>query len=91
MPVHAYICYKCGEQFKRRHNLNDSDRNLKCPKCKTLHPHRLFCSFGTTSSATSASSNRPTGCVSPRDIPEVPGNKAGSFRDFRREGKDNSF
>ncbi len=51
MPVYEYECKACGERFELRRGFSDSDSEVKCPKCGTLHPQRRFSLFATASSA----------------------------------------
>ena len=47
MPIYEYECAKCGEKFELRRGLTDSDSEIKCPKCGTEAPKRIFSSFAT--------------------------------------------
>jgi putative FmdB family regulatory protein len=47
MPVYEYQCRKCGNKFELRRSLTDNDAEVKCPKCHTKAPSRIFSSFCT--------------------------------------------
>ena len=51
MPIYEYKCEKCGEKFDARRGIDESDAELKCPKCGAEHPHRVISSFITGSSS----------------------------------------
>jgi putative FmdB family regulatory protein len=55
MPIYEYECLKCGEKFDLRRNINDQDDDIKCPKCGTSKPKRVFSIFATGSSCQSGS------------------------------------
>ncbi len=50
MPVYEYECLKCGEKFDLRRSIADSDSEIRCLKCGTEHPRRVFSTFGIASS-----------------------------------------
>ena len=60
MPVYEYQCQKCGEGFERRRSMADRDEEIKCPKCRTKHPRRVFSIFGVGSSANACLSTSST-------------------------------
>ena len=45
MPIYEYECTKCGERFELRRNIADSDRDIKCPQCKSEYPRRVISTF----------------------------------------------
>jgi putative FmdB family regulatory protein len=57
MPIYEYECVKCGECFELRRSMSDSDQNVKCPKCGTESPRRVFSAFATTSDGSGAPSS----------------------------------
>jgi putative FmdB family regulatory protein len=42
MPVYEYNCEKCGSKFEILRGITASDEEVKCPKCGTEKPKRLF-------------------------------------------------
>jgi len=50
MPIYEYKCKKCGEHFEELRYSRDSDKardcEIRCPKCGTYDPERLFSVFG---------------------------------------------
>jgi len=53
MPVYEYECTKCGERFELRRGMNDKDDEIRCPKCGTESPRRVFSLFAAGSSSAS--------------------------------------
>ena len=51
MPIYEYECEKCGERFEARRGINDSDAEVKCPKCEAKHPRRVLSLFATGGSS----------------------------------------
>ena len=45
MPVYEYECKGCGYNFELRRSIDDSDSDIRCPKCDTEHPKRIFSLF----------------------------------------------
>lgn len=45
MPIYEYQCTKCGERFELRRSIGDNDSEIKCPKCGTESPRRVFSVF----------------------------------------------
>lgn len=60
MPVYEYECSKCGERFEQRRNVDDSDSEVSCPKCKAREPRRLFSRFATGASDGGCAPSQPT-------------------------------
>ncbi len=54
MPIYEYRCRECGERFELRRSINDSDSEIKCPKCQAKHPERLVSLFASSSSSDNA-------------------------------------
>ena len=50
MPIYEYECPACGEKFELRRGINDSDSEIKCPRCGAANPRRVFSVFSTGSS-----------------------------------------
>jgi len=53
MPIYEYECPSCGERFELRRGMNDSDSEIKCPRCEAENQHRVFSMFSATSSGSS--------------------------------------
>ena len=47
MPIYEYECKECGEKFEARRGIDDSDVEIKCPKCGVKHPRRVLSLFAT--------------------------------------------
>ena len=60
MPIYEYECSKCGSRFDLRRKIDDSDDEIKCPKCGAEKPKRVFSVFATGLSADSCAPDRPT-------------------------------
>jgi len=60
MPIYEYRCRKCKETFEVMQKINEDNRGLRCPKCRTDEPERLLSSF---CSGSSKSSNAAGGSV----------------------------
>lgn len=60
MPIYEYECQSCDEKFELRRSINDSDTELKCPKCGERNPRRIFSMFSTGSSGSSGGSCAPS-------------------------------
>jgi putative FmdB family regulatory protein len=48
MPVYEYECSACGEKFEVRRSIfagHAKPGELKCPKCGSEEPRRVFSSF----------------------------------------------
>lgn len=65
MPIYAYKCKACGEQFEALRRMSDRDEEVTCPACGREHPQRVlsnvFASSGSSSGGGSApASFRPT-------------------------------
>jgi len=50
MPIYEYECTSCGEKFEMRRSVGDSDAEIRCPRCGTGHPRRVFSLFASASS-----------------------------------------
>jgi putative FmdB family regulatory protein len=60
MPIYEYECAACGEKFELRRGINDSDCEIKCPKCGVANPRRVFSVFSTGSSGGACAPSSPT-------------------------------
>ncbi|MBE0479990.1 MAG: zinc ribbon domain-containing protein [Dehalococcoidia bacterium] len=46
MPIYEYECLKCGEHFEERRSMSGKDQEVRCPRCATPGPRRIFSTFG---------------------------------------------
>ena len=60
MPIYEYECIKCGEKFEQLRRINESDNEIRCPKCGAEHPRRVFSGFAMGSSNQSCPASSPT-------------------------------
>lgn len=47
MPIYEYECPACAAKFELHRGINDSDSEIKCPKCGAKSPRRVFSAFST--------------------------------------------
>ena len=45
MPMYEYRCQKCGKRFEMLRRMQDADRDLKCPECRSEEVERLLSTF----------------------------------------------
>ena len=64
MPIYEYECKSCGENFELRRGMNDSDDDIRCPKCGTQGPKRVFSVCGLASPGSGG--GLPSGACVPR-------------------------
>ena len=57
MPLYAYQCKNCGENFEKVRSMNDRDEELACPACGAMHPQRVLASFSLGSGGSSGGSS----------------------------------
>lgn len=62
MPIYEYKCQKCGAKFETRRSINENDKDVKCPKCGTESPRRVFSAFATAGGADSESTAATSSC-----------------------------
>jgi putative FmdB family regulatory protein len=55
MPLYEYRCRKCGKSFEMLRRMQDADRDLECPECRSEEIERLLSTFGTGGCASSRS------------------------------------
>jgi putative FmdB family regulatory protein len=60
MPIYEYECQSCKEKFELRRGINDSDSDIKCPRCGDGNPRRIFSMFNKGSSGGSCNPSSPT-------------------------------
>jgi putative FmdB family regulatory protein len=51
---------KCREKFELRRRIDDSDSDLRCPKCEAENPKRIISAFATGSNKGACASSSPT-------------------------------
>jgi putative FmdB family regulatory protein len=49
MPIYQYQCEQCGHRFDLRRDLDEVNKEPKCPKCGAERPRRVYYSFSTCS------------------------------------------
>ncbi len=64
MPIYEYKCRQCGEKFELRLSFFHDKKSLKCPKCGSDNPDRVFSPFLTGSSASGSSTSGGGSCSS---------------------------
>lgn len=45
MPLYEYRCQKCGKRFEMLRKMQDADRELECPECRSGAIERLISTF----------------------------------------------
>jgi len=60
MPIYEYECNHCGQKFELLRRINDSDVEIKCPRCGAEYPKRLVSLFGSSASKNACSITAPT-------------------------------
>jgi putative FmdB family regulatory protein len=50
MPIYQYWCGECGQSYELRRGIDESDKELKCPRCGAGAPRRVLSLFSTRSS-----------------------------------------
>ena len=45
MPMYEYRCRKCGKSFEMLRRMQDADRDLECPECRSEEVERLLSTF----------------------------------------------
>ncbi|HKW99572.1 MAG TPA: zinc ribbon domain-containing protein [Bryobacteraceae bacterium] len=55
MPLYEYRCRKCGKIFEKLRRMQDADRELECPDCRSEEIERLLSKFATGGCGTSGS------------------------------------
>ncbi|MDE3165460.1 MAG: zinc ribbon domain-containing protein [Acidobacteriota bacterium] len=56
MPLYEYRCGTCGKRFEQLRRMQDADRDLECPECKSREVERQLSTFSSSSSGSSGSS-----------------------------------
>ena len=59
MPLYEYRCQQCGNSFEMLRRMQDADRELQCPDCKSEEVKRLLSTF-TAGGCTAPSASRFT-------------------------------
>lgn len=60
MPLYEYRCRRCGKIFEMLRRMQDADRELECPECRSEEIERLLSKFATGGCGTSAGAGRFT-------------------------------
>ncbi len=45
MPLYEYHCRKCGKSFELLRRMQEADRGLECPHCRSTRVERQFSTF----------------------------------------------
>ena len=53
MPIYEYRCQKCGYKFEK---LVFNKEKIKCPRCGSENPKKLFSSFAVSKKSNNSSS-----------------------------------
>jgi len=66
MPIYEYRCPNCGHVFDQFQPMSADNSDVKCPKCGTPRPERLFSAFAMSGGNTNrrANSTSSTSCGS---------------------------
>ncbi len=49
MPIYEYKCKKCGDKFELRLGFFHNKKSVRCPKCGSDDPDRVYSPFLTDS------------------------------------------
>lgn len=60
MPMYEYRCQKCGKCFEMLRRMQDDDRGLECPECRSQSIERLLSTFAAGGGCTSSRPGRFT-------------------------------
>lgn len=60
MPLYEYRCQKCGTSFEMLRRIQDADRDVECPQCKSEQVERLLSTFAAGGCVTSSRASRFT-------------------------------
>ena len=47
MPLYEYRCRTCGKNFEMLRRMQDADRELSCPDCRSEEVERMLSTFAT--------------------------------------------
>ena len=47
MPIYEYRCKECGKIHEKLRRVQDADRELECPECRSHEVERLISAFAT--------------------------------------------
>ncbi len=64
MPIYEYKCKNCDDVFEEFQSMGASSESLKCPKCGTTAPDRLFSAFASSVSNTGNAVSSGSSCSS---------------------------
>jgi len=45
MPMYEYRCASCGKRFEQLRRMQDADRDLECPECRSHEVERQLSTF----------------------------------------------
>ena len=55
MPMYEYRCPKCGKRFEMLRRMQDADRDVECPDCRSAGVERLLSTFSSGGCGSSGS------------------------------------
>jgi len=55
MPLYEYHCQQCGTTFEVLRRMQDADRDLTCPECRSEAVERLLSTFSSGGCGSSGS------------------------------------
>jgi putative FmdB family regulatory protein len=47
MPLYEYRCQTCGKRFELLRRMQDAEKDLQCPQCRSLEVERMLSTFAT--------------------------------------------
>ncbi|MBS1855180.1 MAG: zinc ribbon domain-containing protein [Acidobacteria bacterium] len=60
MPLYEYRCGTCGKSFEQLRRMQDADRDLECPECKSREVERQLSTFSSGGCGSGGGSGRFT-------------------------------
>ncbi|MBI5573532.1 MAG: zinc ribbon domain-containing protein [Elusimicrobia bacterium] len=69
MPIHSFICKKCGASFESLVNVTSNNEKLKCEKCGDNDITRTFSTFAVSSSSSSCGGTSSNSCDMANNFP----------------------
>lgn len=61
MPIYEYLCNNCGHKFEELRSMDDKDKEISCPKCKSQNTNKVISCFGVGNSRGNSNSSAPCG------------------------------
>ena len=60
MPIYEYECAVCHHEFDVLQKIGEDGKELKCPKCGTPNPKKVFSVFSSSGSSGESSAACPS-------------------------------